>query len=156
MSGSESNTDVDGSGILETSPMRVIIPVALRVWTAALPLQVSARVPVNGTVVPRTPVLEIFSVKLEFWLNADSPVKVNPPRFDNWNRLPVKTLPDPLLLPEGTVNDARRLVKLEIDERLAQPLPEHAALAVINPLPVSVPLVVKPRSKLPPVKLIVI
>jgi hypothetical protein len=66
MSGSESRTAVEGSGVVETLPLSVIVPVALRAWTVELPFQLSTNVPVNATAVPRTSVAETFSVKVEF------------------------------------------------------------------------------------------
>jgi len=156
--GNESSRAVAGSGVLlvATSPLRVIVPVADRVWTEALPLQVSAKVPVNAPAVPRTPVALIFSVNDEVRLKTDSPVRANPLRFWACVKVPVTVLPLPVRLPEGTVNDTSRPFRLAMFERLAQPVPEHAAEAVVKVPPVSTPEVVMPRSKFPPDRLTVI
>jgi len=92
----------------------------------------------------------------EVRLKADSPVKVNPLRFPACVKVPVTLLPLPVRLPEGTVNDTMRPFRLAMFERLAQPVPEHAADAVVKGPPVSTPAVVRPRSKFPPETLMVI
>ena len=80
-------------------------------------------------------------------------MNTNPLRLVDWNRLPVRTLPDPVVLPEGTVKPASRLFSPVMDERLAQPVPVQVAAEVENPVPVSVvPFV----AKVPPDKLMVI
>src|SRR5262249_41247044 len=153
----DTSNAVDGSGMLVTSPESVTVPVAARAWEEALPLQLSVSVPVSDPVCPRTPFAPTFSVKVEFWLNADCPAKKKPLRFCGCRRLPVKTLPAPVLLPDGTVNGNERLFRLAIgDEKPAQPAPEQDGAEVRKVPPVSRPLVVTPRSKVPPDKLSII
>ena len=64
--------------------------------------------------------------------------------------VPVKTLPAPVALPEGTVNANVAPFKLgSSDATVKQPAPVHAAPEVTKPVPVSIPGVVTPRSKTP-------
>ena len=153
---SKSINAVEGSGTAATraiSPESVIVPVADLATAAELPIQVKVSVPVNDPTSPRIPDAPTFSVSSEFWLKADWPSKKKPVR--NGKRLPVKTLPAPLLLPDGTVNPKVSLFRLSREEIRAQPAPVQAAEAVRKPVPVSLPAEVTPLSKLPPDKEIV-
>jgi hypothetical protein len=146
----------EGSGTPGRSSLRVIVPVAFRNWDVGFPFQFKTSVPVIGVVIPRMPVATIFSVNVEFAVNADWPTRSKPFTFEDCTRVPVTTLPDPLRLPEGTEKANESPFRLPSWAVMApQPFPVQAAPEVRKFNPVSEPLVVIPWSKVPLVRLIV-
>ena len=157
--GNDSSATLDGSGTAAISPFSVIVPVATLACAVEFPVQISEIVPVNGTANPRTSDAETFSVKLEFALkagDAGAPFRVKALIFRGANSVPVAVLPAPVVLAEGTVKFTIRPTRPDKDGKLAQPIPEQEADDAVKPIPESTPLVVRPLSKVPPAKLIVI